>query len=119
MTMESTRDWLSITRSEKPWRPGDYLPLATHNNSRSASATARQAFSQTTPDQNTLIARLFGRVAAQERQVRHLLDQLQRLRNEQAMLYGRPRPTVQSTDSERHPQASQANKGQEQQDRRP
>jgi hypothetical protein len=86
MTMESTRDWLSDTRPEQPWRPADYLPLATDSSTGSDSGAAEQAFFVVTPEQSALIARLRGRIAALERQLHDLLDQLQRMRSEQVTL---------------------------------
>lgn len=74
--------------------------------SRSASPTARQAFSATTPEQSAIIARLLNAVSAPGRHVLDRLGQLQRRGNERAVPSVRRRPMAQSTLSEREPGAS-------------
>ena len=67
MTLKSTHDWLFDSRPEQPWRPADFLPLATESNGGGDSTAAGQARSVTTLEHDAPINRLRGCVTARER----------------------------------------------------
>ena len=81
MTLESTHNWISGMRAEKTWRPADYPPLASLNSSDHGGA-AGKVLSLTGGEYAALIAHLRERLAASERQLRDLLDELQRMQSE-------------------------------------
>lgn len=85
MTFGTTLDWMSGTRSEKPWRPADYPPLASVS-TRGDGAAVRTAFSLAEAENAALIAHLRERLAASEEQLLILLEELQRLRGERESL---------------------------------
>jgi hypothetical protein len=69
------------SRPEKDWRPADYLPLATNL----GAGGAGKSFSLVTPGHVVLTARMRARLTDQERQVRELSDELNRLRDAQGI----------------------------------
>jgi hypothetical protein len=80
-----------VAQQVRPWRPADFLPLATDITTGASGAPvaemqARTSTPEWTPGCTALVERLRADVATQERRVRALSDELHQMRRERADL---------------------------------
>jgi len=80
-----------VTQRVRPWRPADFLPLATDITAGASGAPVTEMQAHTSapewaPGCTALVERLRADVATQERRVRTLSDELHQMRREKAAL---------------------------------
>jgi hypothetical protein len=80
-----------VTQRVRPWRPADFLPLATDITAGASGAPvaemqARTSTPEWTPECTALVERLRADVATHARRVRILSDELFQMRREKAAL---------------------------------